>query len=241
MRDGEEQLQTEKYMKKLLLLYLLCAIAQTSYSQMMYEDPARVGVILLYTSQAKKTLNAYERAQLAMSGAHPYLHEEVKATADFQREFVQYLDSFRNVIQIAAELYGVYNEVTMIQKNITALINVMDEGRNIDNALAVAIWPRRNGIFTQIYKTGMDLAADIHKICFSGVKMTEKERLKIVTRMRPKLRVANNQLRCLTMFIKYTNLIDVWNSIVDQKYKPTSRKEIIERCRLRWKGAWGGR
>ena len=86
--------------------------------------------------------------------------------------------------------------------------------------------------------TSLDIAKDIHKVCFAHAKMTEKERIKIILGMRPKLKKTNYQLRRMAMFIKYTTFLDVWNEIVDKHYKPKSRREIIERCRLRWKGAW---
>lgn len=228
-------------MKKTVIIFLLCVIGTRVYGQMVYTDPARAAAVVLFTNQAKKTLNAQQRAQLVMSGMHVYVKEEVEATTNFQREFNEYLSQFNEVIQIAAELYGIYNEVTMMSKNVKNFVEVLDEGRNLDNVVAVAVYPKRNTIFTDLVKTSMDIAKDIHSVCFSGTKMTEKERLKIVLGMRPKLRKVNDQLRRMTMFIRHTNLIDVWNSIIDKKYKPANRKEIIERCRMRWKGAWVGR
>lgn len=218
-----------------------------SHAQIPYVDPMRAGTVLLFTKQAKKTLNAQERAQLVMSGMHVYVKEEVEATANFQREFNEYLSMFNDVIQIAAETYGIFNEVKMVSQNIKSFIDVLDEGRNLDNVVAVAAYPKRNKIFADIVMTGLDIAKDIHKVCFSDTKMTQKERLKIVLGMRPKLRKVNDQLRRMTLYIKYTNLIDVWNSLMERKYKPVNRKEIVEICKMRWKrscrrkGIVGGR
>ena len=129
----------------------------------------------------------------------------------------------------------------MVSQNIKSFIEVLDEGKNMDNVVAVAAYPKRNKIFTELIMTSLDIAKDIHKVCFSKTKMTQKERLKIIFGMRPKLRKVNDQLRRMTLYIKYTNLIDVWNKLIDKKYKPANRKEIIERCKMRWKGAWVGR
>lgn len=226
---------------KIVIILLIALVGIKGYAQIPYTDPTRAATILLFTEQAKKTLNAQERAQLVMSGMHVYVKEEVEATANFQREFNEYLDQFNEVIQIAAETYGIFNEVKMVSKNIKSFIDVLDEGRNMDNVVAVAAYPRRNKVFTDLVKTSLDLAKDIHTVCFSKTKMTQKERLKIVLGMRPKLRMVNDQLRRMTLYIKYTNLIDVWNKLIDKKYKPANRKEIIERCKMRWKGAWVGR
>lgn len=218
-----------------------------SYAQMPYVDPTRAGTVLLFTKKAKETLNAQERAQLVMSGMHVYVKEEVEAMTDFQREFNEYLSMFNDVIQIAAETYGIFNEVKMVSQNIRSFIDVLDEGRNMENVVAVAAYPKRNKIFADIVMTGLDIAKDIHKVCFSDTKMTQKERLKIVLGMKPKLRKVNDQLRRMTLYIKYTNLIDVWNSLMERKYKPVNRKEIVEICKMRWKrsgqrkGIVGGR
>lgn len=227
--------------KKFVIILLVVMVGIKGYAQLPYTDPTRAATILVFTDQAKKTLNAQERAQLVMSGMHVYVKEEVEATANFQREFNEYLDQFNEVIQIAAETYGIFNEVKMVSKNIKSFIDVLDEGRNMDNVVAVAAYPRRNKVFTDLVKTSLDLAKDIHAVCFSKTKMTQKERLKIVLSMRPKLRKVNDQLRRMTLFIKYTNLIDVWNKLIDTKYKPANRKEIIKRCKMRWKDAWVGK
>ena len=181
-------------------------------------------------------LNAQQRAQLVISGMHIFMKEEIEATTDFQREFNEYLDQFNEVIQIAAEVYGIYYEITEVAKNIKELNSVVSDAPA--NALAVAFSSKRNKIYTDLVMTSLDIAKDIHKVCFAHAKMTEKERIKIIFGMRPKLKKTNHQLRRMALYIKYTTFLDVWNEIVDKHYKPKSRREIIERCRLRWKGAW---
>lgn len=206
------------------------------YGQIPYTDPTRTATVLMFTEQSKKALNAQQRAQLVMSGMHIFMKEEIEATTDFQREFNEYLDQFNEVIQIAAEVYGIYYEITEVAKNIKELNSVVSDAPA--NALAVAFSSKRNKIYTDLVMTSLDIAKDIHKICFAHAKMTEKERIKIILGMRPKLKKTNYQLRRMALLIKYTTFLDVWNEIVDKHYKPKSRREIIERCRLRWKGAW---
>ena len=227
-------------MKKIFIFLLICLITEKVSGQTFYSDPGRLLVVKLFTEQSKKTLNAQQRAQLVISGMHIFMKEEIEATTDFQREFNEYLDQFNEVIQIAAEVYGIYHEVSQVAKNIKELNSIVSD--TPANALAVAFSSKRNKIYTDLVMTSLDIAKDIHKVCFSGAKMTEKERIKIILGMRPKLKKTNYQLRRMAMFIKYTTFLDVWNDILDKHYfKPANRKEIILRCQQRWKGAWRGR
>ena len=227
-------------MKKIFIFLLACLIIGKVYGQGVYIDEERALTVLAFTNQSKKTLNAQQRAQLVISGMHIFMKEEIEATTDFQREFNEYLDQFNEVIQIAAEVYGIYHEVSQVAKNIKELNSVVSDAPA--NALAVAFSSKRNKIYTDLVMTSLDIAKDIHKVCFSGAKMTEKERIKIILGMRPKLKKTNYQLRRMAMFIKYTTFLDVWNDILDKHYfKPANRQEIILRCQQRWKGAWRGR
>ena len=225
-------------MKRIYILLLIGSLMiGRMYGQTPYTDPTRAGTILLFTEQTKKTLNAQQRAQLVMSGMHIFMEEEVKATTDFQREFNEYLDQFNEVIQIAAEVYGIYHEVSQVTKNLSELNSIVSDAPA--NALAVAFSSKRNKIYTDLIATSLDIAKDIHKVCFSHAKMTEKERIKIIFAMRPKLKKTNYQLRRMALLIKYTTFLDVWNELLDKRYfKPANRKEIILRCQQRWKGAW---
>ena len=227
-------------MKKIFIFLLICLITEKVSGQTFYSDPGRLLVVKLFTEQSKKTLNAQQRAQLVISGMHIFMKEEIEATTDFQREFNEYLDQFNEVIQIAAEVYGIYHEVSQVAKNVKELNSIVSN--TPANALAVAFSSKRNKIYTDLVMTSLDIAKDIHKVCFSGAKMTEKERIKIILGMRPKLKKTNHQLRRMALYIKYTTFLDVWNDILDKHYfKPANRQEIILRCQQRWKGAWRGR
>jgi len=227
-------------MKKIFIFLLACLIIGKVYGQGVYIDEERALTVLAFTNQSKKTLNAQQRAQLVISGMHIFMKEEIEATTDFQREFNEYLDQFNEVIQIAAEVYGIYHEVSQVAKNVKELNSIVSN--TPANALAVAFSSKRNKIYTDLVMTSLDIAKDIHKVCFSGAKMTEKERIKIILGMRPKLKKTNHQLRRMSLMIKYTTFLDVWNDILDKHYfKPANRQEIILRCQQRWKGAWRGR
>ena len=108
-------------------------------------DPGRVAAIELASDQAKKTIEAQEKAQLLMTTGHAWIKEEVETTTDFQREFNDYLARFHDVLSIAAEIYGIYYEVTQTSKCVKDVGQVLSESPT--NALAVAFSTRRNVVY----------------------------------------------------------------------------------------------
>ena len=197
-------------------------------------DPGRVAAIELASDQAKKTIEAQEKAQLLMTTGHAWIKEEVEATTDFQREFNDYLDKFHDVLSIAAEIYGIYYEVTQTSKCVKDVGQVLSESPT--NALAVAFSTRRNVVYRNLVRTSLDVIMDIRKVCFESSKMTEQEKNKVISSIRPKLRVINKQLRQLTLALRYTSFLDVWNELTERAYRinPAAKHDIITRCRRYW-------
>ena len=162
-------------MKKLYLLILLCVPLKSVAGI----DPGRVAAIELASDQAKKTIESQEKAQLLMTTGHVWIKEEVEATTDFQREFNDYLDKFHDVLSIAAEIYGIYYEVTQTSKCVKDLGHVLADSP--ENALAVAFSTRRNVVYRNIVRTTLDVIMDIRKVCFESSKMTEQEKNKVIS------------------------------------------------------------
>lgn len=196
-------------------------------------DAARAAAIRLWSSQSQKTLKAQERMQLLMAAGHIWINEEEEVLNDFHKQFNQYLDDFHDVIQIAAEVYGIYNEVSAVAQNIKNLSEVV--AHSPSNVLATAFSARRNKVYQNIIKTGIDMVDDLRQVEYS--KMTEKERASLVRNIRSKLRHINKQLRQLTLVINYTSFMDVWKEIqgVSFHYQKRTRKEIAEQAIRDWK------
>ena len=215
----------------ILFIIVLLSSAKPAFAGI---DPGRVAAIELASDQAKKTLKSQEKAQLLMTTGHAWIKEEVEATTDFQREFNDYLDKFHDVLSIAAEIYGIYYEVTQTSKNVKALGEVLSDSPS--NALAVAFSTRRNVVYRNIVHTTLDVIMDIRKVCFEKSKMTEEEKNKVISSIRPKLRTINKQLRQLTLTLRYTSFLDVWNELMDRAYylNPATKHDIITRCRRQW-------
>ena len=87
-------------------------------------DPVLSGMIVLYTDKAEKQLKSQEKVMLLQTTGHIWTKEEVEATTDFQRQFNDYLDSFRSVISYAAQIYGFYHEIGKLTENSGSLIRV---------------------------------------------------------------------------------------------------------------------
>jgi len=215
----------------ILFIIVLLSSAKPAFAGI---DPGRVAAIELASDQAKKALKSQEKAQLLMTTGHAWIKEEVEATTDFQREFNDYLDKFHDVLSIAAEIYGIYYEVTQTSKNVKALGEVLSDSPS--NALAVAFSTRRNVVYRNIVRTTLDIIMDIRKVCFEKSKMTEEEKNKVISSIRPKLRTINKQLRQLTLTLRYTSFLDVWNELMDRAYylNPATKHDIITRCRRQW-------
>ena len=215
----------------ILFIIVLLSSAKPAFAGI---DPGRVAAIELASDQAKKALKSQEKAQLLMTTGHAWIKEEVEATTDFQREFNDYLDKFHDVLSIAAEIYSIYYEVTQTSKNVKALGEVLSDSPS--NALAVAFSTRRNVVYRNIVRTTLDVIMDIRKVCFEKSKMTEQEKNKVISSIRPKLRTINKQLRQLTLTLRYTSFLDVWNELMNRAYylNPATKHDVITRCRRQW-------
>lgn len=173
-------------MKTILIILALILGICKGHAQ---TDPVLSGMIVLYTDKAKKQLKSQEKVMLLQTTGHIWTKEEVEATTDFQRQFNDYLDSFRSVISYAAQIYGFYHEIGKLTENMGGLTRQLK--KSPDNALAVALTPRRSSIYRELILGSVDIVNDIRQVCLSDMKMTEKERIEIVFGIRLKLRLLN--------------------------------------------------
>lgn len=217
-------------MKKVILVMMLLLSINSIRAQ---NDPVLAGMILLYTEKAEKTLKNQELAMMMQTTGHLWTKEEVEATADLQREFNTYLDSFRSILCYAAQIYGFYHEITLLTENMGGLIQQLE--KNTTNALAVALSTNRNKIYREVILNSVEIVNDIRTVCLSKNKMTEQQRLEIVFNIRPKLQVMNKKLKRLTIAVKYTSMNDVWLEINEGTRPMADKTQIIEDAKRRWK------
>ena len=219
-------------MKRIIIIgfLLLCAGIFKVQAQ---NDPVLAGMILLYTDKAEKELKNQEKVMLMQTTGHIWTKEEVKATTDLQREFNNYLNSFRSIVCYAAQIYGFYHEISQLTDNMGDFTKQLS--RHSTGALAVALSTRRNQIYREMILNSVEIVNDIRTACLSDNKMTERERMEIVFGIRPKLRSMNRTLQRLTKAVKYTRMGDIWREI-DEGARPVADKyDIVKAAQRRWR------
>lgn len=210
-------------------LFALLAVVQTQAQT----DPTLAGMIVVYTDKAKGQLKAQEKTMMMQTTGHLWIREEVEATTDLQRQYNEYLDSFRDIICYAAQIYGFYHEIGKLSDTMGELNKQLRE--NGQGAFAVALTPRRNQIYRDLILGSVEIVNDIRQVCLSNTKMTEKQRIEIVLAIRPKLQMMNKKLQRLGRAVKYTSFSDVWAEI-DEGARPKADKlDIVKACMRRWK------
>lgn len=196
-------------------------------------DPVLAGMILLYTDKAQKELKNQEKVMMLQTTGHIWTKEEVQATADLQREFNKYLDSFRSIVCYAAQIYGFYHEISRLTDNMEDFTGQVS--RSTTNALAVALSTERNRIYRELMLGSVEIVNDIRMACLAENKMTERERMEIVFGIRPKLKLMNTKLQRLTKAVKYTTMSDIWYEIDEGARPVADKRDIVEAAKRRWK------
>ena len=219
-------------MKRIISIWILLLCAGISKVQAQ-NDATLAGMILVYTNKAEKELKNQEKVMLMQTTGHVWTKEEVEGTTDLQREFNNYLNSFRSIVCYAAQIYGFYHEISQLTDNMGDFTKQLS--RHSTNALAVALSTRRNQIYREMILNSVEIVNDIRTACLSDNKMTEKQRMEIVFGIRPKLQLMNKKLRRLTMAVKYTSMGDVWAEITEREQPKANKAEIARSAMKRWK------
>ena len=207
----------------ILLALLVWMLPGVAHAQM---DPVLTGMIIEYTNKAKSQYNTQLETMAMETEGHVWLNQEVKETKNFQKQFDDYLSSFRNIISYAAQTYGFYYEVDHLCQNMGRLSAQI--GNTPVNAIAVALHNKRNDIYVSIINT-------IRQVCIDK-KMTEKQRIELVFSIRPQLKEMNRQLATLTKLVKSTSMGLVWYTIEYGALPHRAGKAgVVEDCLNIWR------
>ena len=223
------RLNTSLFRSLQIVLVLLGFTANTS-AQI---DPTLAGMIALYTDQAQSQLKNQQKVMALQTTGHIWTKEEIQGTTDLQKEFNDYLDSFRSVIGYAAQIYGFYHEVSYLVGNLDEFSDILR--RYPSNSLAVALSQKRGSIYSDVVLHSVEIVNDVRSACLSDHKMTEKERMEIVFAIRPKLKRLNKDIRRLSRAVKYTSLGDIWLDIEENAYSKADKPGITEKAHRRWR------
>ena len=134
-------------MKRIISIWILLLCAGISKVQAQ-NDATLAGMILVYTNKAEKELKNQEKVMLMQTTGHVWTKEEVEGTTDLQREFNNYLNSFRSIVCYAAQIYGFYHEISQLTDNMGDFTKQLS--RHSTGALAVALSTRRNQIYREM-------------------------------------------------------------------------------------------
>ena len=216
-----------------LTLFLLFPFCKQGFLHAQGQDPVLAGMIMAYTDKAKKELKQQESMMLLETTGHIWIKEEVEGTTNLQKEFNNYLDQFHSIIAYAAQVYGFYHEIDKMTDNLGSFSDQLSA--HPGNALAVTLSSNRNKIYRDIIMNSLDIVNDVRQVCLSDSKMTEKERIEVLLGIRPKLRLMNQELRRLTIAVKYTSLADVWAEIDYNARGGADKMSVTRKCMERWK------
>ena len=219
-------------MKRIIWTIILLLCIGTGKIQAQ-NDPVLAGMILAYTDKAQKELKNQEKVMLMQTTGHLWTKEEVEATTDLQREFNDYLDSFRSIVCYAAQVYGFYHEISRLTDNMGDFTKQVS--RHSTGALAVALSAQRNKIYRELVMNSVEIVNDIRTACVGDNKMTEKERMEIVFGIRPKLKLMNRKLQRLTKAVKYTTMGDIWREIDEGAHPAADKRDIVDAAKRRWR------
>ena len=223
------RLNTSLFRSLQIVLVLLGVTANTS-AQI---DPTLAGMIALYTDQAQDQLKNQQKVMALQTTGHIWTKEEIQGTTDLQKEFNDYLDSFRSVLGYAAQIYGFYHEVSCLVGNLDEFSRILRS--HPSNSLAVALSQKRGSIYSDVVLHSVEIVNDVRSACLSDHKMTEKERMEIVFAIRPKLKRLNKDIRRLSRAVKYTSLGDIWLDIEENAYSKADKPGITEKAHRRWR------
>lgn len=213
-----------------LPLLLMLLIPYKSSAQV---DPTLAAMILAYTDKAKKQYDTQLGTMSLETEGHVWLNGEVKAVKNYQKQFDEYLSSFRNIISYAAQTYGFYYEVCHLCDNMGKLTSQI--GETPTNAIAVRLHNKRNDIYTSIINKSVGIVNTIRQVCIDK-KMTEKQRVELVFSIRPQLKEMNGQLAMLTKLVRSTNMGLVWYEVEHGSLPHREGKAgVVEDCLNVWR------
>ena len=220
-------------MKRYVLLLLILFSVGSCNVLGQRVDPVLTALILENTKKAESMYESQSVAMGLISEGHMLVNSEVEATKNFQKQFNDYVSSFRNVVSFVAQIYGFYYEIDHLVNNIKKMTDQL--GDSPSNAIAVALHNHRNDIYVDIINQSIGIVNTIRQVCID-TKMTEKQRIELVFSIRPQLQQMNRKLAMLTKLVRCTTMAQVWYSIEQQSLPHRDGKAgIVEECLGMWR------
>jgi len=224
-------------MRNIIVVILIVLSLTSPFKARAQEDPGLATMVVGFTLLAEKELKSQEAAMTLQTAGHLWTAEEWEKTTDIQKQYNDYLESFRDVVAYSAQIYGFYQEVDRMAGHIKSLNSVIKA--HPAGVFAGALSVKRNQVYREIIYSSLDIVNDLRMVCFSDIKMTETERAEIIFGIRPKLRKMNAQLTRLIRVVKYSSFTDIMIDIELLERKKTDKKAITKACLAKWKRRGG--
>ena len=212
-----------------LLLSLLSDIC-LSQEQIYLTDESFALAIAAYTKSEAKALGASDALLLERRDAMNDMEKIFDNCAYFEKEFNDYLSSFREVVVFAAQMYGFYLEIDDIKSSFQQIQKNIKEHPN--NVLAVVFSSRKNDIIRNFINRGTDIVTDISDLCFGN--MTQADRLRTLYAIRPKLALLSRDMRDMARVIRYTSWMDVWYEVTGEIAPAKTKAEVAQESMEHW-------
>ena len=216
-------------MRKYLLIFLMLLSSISSWSQ---PDPARATLFGVTARISSKGIIANDVALGGQLTGHIALNPEVKKITSYQRKYNEYLDTLRNVIGMAAQIYGLFTEVKLTINRIGTYKNIVAHiaAHQTTNIVAVGFSKKFQYLYDDMVQIGIQVGADVAILMPFNTKkhrkskMTGWEGVKKVDEIRQNIRKMNQNLYAAIRLLKYTTLLDVW-------YEATQSTKPIKKTR----------
>lgn len=217
-------------------------------------DPERAAMFALFARVQSKALRSQDAILGTTLANYKMNRDVIKSTNKFIKEYNDWLDSFGDVLTIAANLYGIYYNVDRIIGDVSEFKKVTKI--NPKNLVAVSLSPSKNKVYASILNDGLDVVTDLEMMVTgskttkdgkTGVKMRTKmslmERTMKITEVRQRLQDIDRKMRALNRMILYTSLYNTYYEVTgDRPYSghhTRTLKEILADCQSRWSFSLG--
>ena len=206
----------------------------TAAQSYTYTDPLRTAAYLSYSKTESGTLAGYIAAQAALVAAEKNVNQELGSLNDYRKELDDYLKSVHDVITIAANVYGLFYEISDLYKNYKSLIECIAEKG--DNLVACIISEQKTEIIDDMITETVELVGDVRTILSKKKRMTEKERLKMLSNIRPKLKRLNAKLIRMEKTVRCFSFVQLWDELSGRRHRfdRLSRRELILQRQKIW-------
>ena len=139
---------------------------------------------------------------------------------------------------IAAQCYGMYYEISEVTRNLSMIQDALND--NPEGIISSAFMGERSKIYLRLITSSLNLLNDVRRIFTVQpdiLKMTDKERIQQLDKIRKRIKEINGELHGIAVLIRYTNMNDVLYKIIKlrKRFIRRTNAEIAQECLTKWR------